>query len=145
MSQCDSATHNAIFGGRDELLRAVFEQYSPVGAIEEFLHHPRGELSDTVQGLYRVIATAVDREPRVVSAMFAEAFSRPRSPAVQSLFSSTGPRMFGVLGLWLDTEVRGGHIRELPPLLLIQQLLDPIMIHLFHAARRRERTRAVIA
>jgi hypothetical protein len=63
--------------------------------------------------------------------MFAEAFSRPTSPAVQSLFSYTGPRVFEVLGHWFDTEIRAGRIRELPAPLLTQQLLGPVMFHMF--------------
>jgi hypothetical protein len=50
---------------------------------------------------------------------------------VQTLFAYTGPRMFGVLGHWLDAEVRAGRIRELPAPLLAQQLLGPIVFHLF--------------
>lgn len=130
-AQCSVYSLHAAFGGRDELIRAVFERYSPVGDVEEFLAQPRGDLSETVRGLYRVIAQGLRREPRVTPAMFAEAFSRPNSPAVRSLFGYSGPRVFAVLGHWIDAEIRSGHIRELPALLLVQQLLGPIMIHLF--------------
>jgi AcrR family transcriptional regulator len=130
-AQCSVYSLHAAFGGRDELMRAVFERYSPVENVEEYLGQPRGDLSETVRGLYRVIADALNREPRVAPAMFAEAFSRPNSPAVRSLFGYSGPRVFGVLGRWFETEIRSGQLRALPPLLLVQQLLGPIMIHLF--------------
>jgi AcrR family transcriptional regulator len=130
-SQCSVFSLHAAFGGRDELLRAVFERYSPIGDVEEFLGHTHGDLAETVRGLYRVIAEALNREPRVVPAMFAEAFSRPQSVAVRSLVSYTGPRMFGVLGRWFEGEVHAGRIRELPPLALVQQFMGPIMIHMF--------------
>ena len=130
-AQCSVNSLHVTFGGRDELLRAVFEQYSPIRDIEAFLDSPRGDLTQTVRELYRVIATVLSREPRLAPAMFAELFSRPDSPAVQTLFAYTGPRMFGVLGHWLDAEVRAGRIRELPAPLLAQQLLGPIVFHLF--------------
>ncbi|WP_280828823.1 TetR family transcriptional regulator [Mycobacterium sp. OTB74] len=130
-SQCSVFSLHAAFGGRDEMLRAVFERYSPVGDVEEFLREPRGDFAETVRGLYRVIAHALNREPRVAPAMFAEVFSRPSSPAVQSLVGYTGPRMFGVLGRWFGAETRAGHIRKLPELVLLQQLLGPILIHMF--------------
>lgn len=73
----------------------------------------------------------VHLKPRVAPAMFAEAFSRPTSPAVQSLFGYTGPRVFAILGRWFDAEIRAGRMREQPTPLLVQQLLGPIMFHLF--------------
>jgi AcrR family transcriptional regulator len=130
-AQCSVNSLHVTFGGRDELLRAVFEQYSPIRDIEAFLDSPRGDLTQTVRELYRVIARVLSREPLLAPAMFAELFSRPDSPAVQTLFAYTGPRMFGVLGHWLDAEVRAGRIRELPAPLLAQQLLGPIVFHLF--------------
>lgn len=130
-SQCSVFSLHAVFGGRDELLRAVFERFGPIEDIEEFLREPHGDLAETVRGLYRVIAHALNREPRVAPAMFAEAFSRPSSPAVQSLFAYTGPRMLGVLGSWLEAETRAGHVRKLPELVLLQQLLGPMLIHMF--------------
>ena len=63
--------------------------------------------------------------------MFAEAFSRPNSPAVGSLVGYTAPRVFTVLGRWLEVEIRAGHIRQLPTVFLIQVLLGPIVIHMF--------------
>jgi AcrR family transcriptional regulator len=130
-AQCSVNSLHVTFGGRDELLRAVFEQYSPIRDIEAFLDSPRGDLTQTVRELYRVIARVLSREPRLAPAILAEVFSRPDSPAVQTLFAYTGPRMFGVLGHWLDAEVRAGRIRELPARLLAQQLLGPIVFHLF--------------
>jgi AcrR family transcriptional regulator len=130
-AQCSVNSLHVAFGGRDELLRAVFEQYSPVRDIEQFLDRPRADLAQTVGEMYRVIAGALSREPHVAPAIFAEAFSRPDSPSVQSLFAYSGPRMFGVLGQWLDAEMDAGRIRRFPPVLLAQQLLGPIVFHLF--------------
>jgi AcrR family transcriptional regulator len=130
-AQCSVNSLHVALGGRDELLRAVFEQFSPIRDIEEFLDHPPGDLTQTVRRLYRVIAEALSREPRVAPAIFAEIFSRPDSPAVQTLFAYSGPRMFGVLSQWLDAEIGAGRIRQLPAPLLAQQLLGPIVFHLF--------------
>lgn len=130
-AECSVYSLHAAFGGRDELLRAVFERYSPIGDVEEFLGRSYGDLPETVYGLYRVIAYGLSREPRVTPAIFAEAFSRPNSPAVGSLVGYTSPRVFAVLGRWFEVEIRAGHIREFPTVLLVQQLLGPIVIHMF--------------
>ncbi|OBJ35389.1 TetR/AcrR family transcriptional regulator [Mycobacterium colombiense] len=129
-ASCSVYSLHAAFGGRDELMRAVFERYSPIGDIEKYLARPRGDLPEIVRGFYRTAANALGREPRIVPAIYAEALSRPASPAVQSLAAYGVPRMFGVLNRWFDTEIRAGRIRELPMPLLAQQLLGPIMIHL---------------
>jgi AcrR family transcriptional regulator len=129
-ANCSVYSLHAVFGGRDELMRAVFERHSPIGDIEEYLARPGDGLPEMVRGFYRTVANALGREPRVAPAIFAEAFSRPTSPAVQSLAAYGIPRMLGVLGRWFDTEIRAGRIRDLPMPLLAQQLLGPIMIHL---------------
>jgi AcrR family transcriptional regulator len=131
-AECSVPSLYAIFGNRDGLLRAVFERHSPVLDIEDYFAQPHdGDLADTVRALYSVIAGTLSRTPRVVPAMFAEAFARPSSPAVQSLVSHAAPRMLAAVGGWLMTEVHAGRIRDLPVPLLVQQLMAPLMIHLF--------------
>ena len=63
--------------------------------------------------------------------MFAEAFARPSSPAVQSLVAHAAPRMLTLLGGWLAGEVSAGRVRDLPIVAAVQQLMAPMMIHLF--------------
>lgn len=130
-ANCSVYSLHAVFGGRDELMREVFERHSPILDIEEYLARPGDDFSETVRGFYRTVADALTREPRVAPAIFAEAFARPTSPAVQSLAAYGPPRMLGVLGRWFDAEIRAGHIRDLPLPLLAQQLLGPILIHVF--------------
>lgn len=129
-ADCSVFSLHAAFGGRDELMRAVFEQFSPIRDIEEYLAHAQGDLHSTVHGFYRAVANALNREPRVSPAMLAEVFSRPTSTAVQSLAGYAAPRMFGTLGSWFDAEIRAGRIRDQPVMVLVQQLLGPIMIHM---------------
>lgn len=130
-ASCSVYSLHAVFGGRDELMRAVFERHSPILDVEEYLARPSGDLLEMVRGFYRTVANALGREPRVAPAIFAEAFSRPTSPAVQSLAAYGFPRMLGVLGRWFDAEIRAGRIRDVPRPLLAQQLVGPIMIHVF--------------
>jgi AcrR family transcriptional regulator len=128
---CSVYSLHAVFGGRDELMRAVFEQHSPILDIEEYLAHPSDDLLDMVRGFYRTVARALSREPRVAPAIFAESFARPTSPAVQSLAAYGPPRLLAALDGWLGAEIRAGHVRDMPLPLLAQQLLGPIMIHMF--------------
>lgn len=130
-SDCSVPTLYAIFGSRDGLLREVFERFSPLLAVEGFFAEPpRGDVEDVVRAFYRVLATALAREPRVLPAIFAEAFARPSSPAVQTLLGHAVPRLFAAIGGWLAAEVAAGRIRDLPMPLLIQQLMAPMVVHL---------------
>ena len=129
-AQCSVHSLYAVFGGRDELLRTLFERHSPLLAIEDFFDDDLGDLPATVRRLYTMIAATLDGEPRVAPALLAEALARPDSPAIQNLLAHNAPRLLASLGTWLNREVQAGRIRDLPLPLLIQQLIAPIAIHM---------------
>lgn len=126
---CSVHSLYSAFGGRDGLLRAVFERYSPILDLEEALARTGEGLEERVHGIYRVIAAGLAREPRVVPAMLADVFARPRGPATRTLVGHVVPRMLAGVGGWLAEEVAAGRIRDLPLPLLVQQLLGPIAVH----------------
>jgi AcrR family transcriptional regulator len=130
-AHADCSVHSlyAVFGGRDELMRAVFDRYSPILDLDEVLSEPDAELSETVHRIYRALAEALTREPRVAPAMIAEGLARPTEPAVQALLGHHAPLMLGSVGKWLAAEIAAGRIRDLPLPLVIQQMLAPIAIH----------------
>lgn len=129
-AQCSVNSIYAVFGGRDELLRALFERHSPLLGIEDFVNHDLGDLATTVHRLYTMLTRALDGEPRVAPALLAEALARPDSPAIQNLLRHSAPRTLASLGGWLHGEVQAGHIRDIPLPLLLHQLLAPILIHM---------------
>ncbi len=129
--QADCSVHSlyAAFGGRDELMRAVFDRYSPILDLDEVISEPDAEFGATVHRIYRLLAEAFSREPRVAPAMLAEGLARPTEPAVVALLQYHVPRMLAGVGQWLAGEVTAGRVRDLPLPLLIQQMLAPIAIH----------------
>lgn len=129
-AQCSLPSLYLSFGGRDELLRAVFERHSPLLDIEDFFATVPGDLRTTVRQFYRLFAEAFSREPRVAPALLADALARPNSPAIRNLMQTTFPRVLGSIGGWLNREVDAGRIRDIPMPLLIQQLLAPVAIHM---------------
>ena len=131
-AQCSVNTLYTAFGGRDELLRTLFERHSPLLQIEDFFDQDRDPptLPVMVRNLYGVITEVLTREPRVASAILAEALARPGSPAIQNLLSHNAPRILTSLGAWLTGEVAAGRIRDLPLPLLVQQLMAPIAVHM---------------
>jgi AcrR family transcriptional regulator len=130
-AQADCSVHSlyAVFGGRDELMRAVFDRYSPILDLDEAISEPDAEFGETVHRIYRLLAEAFSREPRVAPAMLAEGLARPTEPAVVALLQYHVPRMLAGVGQWLAGEVTAGRVRDLPLPLLIQQMLAPIAIH----------------
>jgi len=130
-AQANCSVHSlyAAFGARDELLRAVFDRYAPILDLDAAVSHPNADLAQTVHRIYRLVAEAFSREPRVAPAMLAELLARPTGVAGQALAQYTAPHMLAGVGQWLTTEIAAGRIRDLPLPLLIHQLLAPIGVH----------------
>ncbi|MFC4981875.1 TetR/AcrR family transcriptional regulator [Streptomyces atroolivaceus] len=128
-ARCSVHSLYAVFGSRDELLDTVFERYSPVLAVEDVLAGPREEFDATVRRIHRLLAEALSREPRVMPALFAQALARPGDDSVQAMFRRNYPRLITGIGTWLSEETAAGRIRDLPPILLIQQLTSPVVFH----------------
>lgn len=129
-AQCSVHSLYAVFGGRDELLRALFERHSPLLAIEDFFDSDHGDLASTVRQLYGMIAHTLAAEPRVAPALLAEALARPDSPAIQNLMGHNAPRLLASIGAWLTAEIEAGHIREMPLVVLLQLLIAPASVHM---------------
>jgi AcrR family transcriptional regulator len=127
---CSVHSLYAAFGGRNELIRAVFERHSPLLDIEDLFGTDQDDLRTTVRRLYGLITDTLNREPRVAPAVLAEALARPDSPAVQNLLGQNTPRLLATLGAWLTSEVQTGRIRDIPLLLLMQLLIAPVSVHM---------------
>jgi AcrR family transcriptional regulator len=128
-AKCSVHSLYAAFGGRDELLFAIYERYSPILDVEAVLDLPDLDLEQRVREIHRLLATALTREPRVLPAMMAEVLARPHDPAVQAITRQVFPRMLGGMGRWLASEAAAGRIRDLPPLLLVHQFAGPLITH----------------
>jgi AcrR family transcriptional regulator len=126
---CSVHSLYATFVGRDGLLAAVYESYTPLFDIEELLEQPDHGLEQTVYGIYRAFAAGLSREPRVAPMMLADAFARPDGAAGQ-LVERFFPRALDSVGGWLSAEIAAGRIQRLPIALLLHQLLGPLLLHL---------------
>jgi AcrR family transcriptional regulator len=129
-AECSVHSLYAVFGSRDELLTASYENYSPILDVERLMSRPSDSITETVTYIYRALAASLTREPRVAPAMLAEAFSRPDGAASRVL-QRYFPRVLDSVGAWLVAQAQAGRIRPLPVALLIQQLVGPLVVHLF--------------
>ena len=129
-AHCSAHSLYMAFGTRDELVRLVFERYSPIPDFEDILDTEAEDIATTVHRLYQAIAAVLGREPRVAPAILAEILARPASPAVEVLSQHAAPRMLEVLGYWFSAQIARGAIRDIPIPLLIQQLTGPMLVHM---------------
>ncbi|MDX6739525.1 TetR/AcrR family transcriptional regulator [Actinocorallia sp. A-T 12471] len=129
-AECSVPALYAVFAGRDDLLRAVFDRYSPIVEVETFLAGSHEEFAETVHRVTRLMADALEREPRVLPSLLAEVFTRPGDADIAVLFESLTPRLLAGLGAWLAAEAEAGRVRDLPPLLLTQLMTAPLLLHL---------------
>ncbi|WP_167759535.1 TetR/AcrR family transcriptional regulator [Mycobacterium sp. PS03-16] len=129
-ADCSVPSLYATFGGREGLLRAVYDRYLPTIDVEALVGGaPDGALTETVGAVYRTLAQLCSQEPRVLPAVLAETLARPAGPGAGILTEYGAVRTIAVLRQWLDGEVAAGRIRDLPRTLLIQQLISPILVH----------------
>lgn len=126
---CSAHSLYVTFGGRDGLLAAIFERYSPLLELERLIADPPTDLRATVRAIHRAIVTSLGREPRVTPALLADLFSRPDGPASR-LFQQFFPRLRGSVGAWLSGHVAAGRLRPLPLPLLLQLLFGPLAVHM---------------
>ncbi len=129
--EADCSVHSlyAAFGGRDALLEAVYDRYIPALDFHDVVADRSADLIDTVRRVYRSLAEMYLCEPRVVSAVLAEALAHPAGAAGQVLVEHGMMRRLVNLGEWLDREVAAGRIRDVSRPLLVQQLVSPILVH----------------
>ena len=130
-AEADCSVHSlyAVFGARDTLLEAVFDRYIPAVDLKDATTGSSPGLTETARAIYRSLAVALVREPRVLLAVLAEALARPTEPAGQVLVDYGALRGLADLLSWLDAEVAAGCVRDIPRPLLLQQLLSPIAVH----------------
>jgi AcrR family transcriptional regulator len=127
-AECSVHSLYSVFGSRDELFAAIYEHYSPFHDVLRISADPSASLEETVAELYRTIAAALIREPRVATAMLSDVLGNPHGIGAR-IFARYFPRVRGSVGGWLTTHVEAGRIRDIPIPLLLQQLLGPLLAH----------------
>jgi AcrR family transcriptional regulator len=128
-ADCSVPSLHLIFGGRDGLLTAVFDREGPASDLEALIARGPAGLETTVQDLYRVFAAKFHHQPYIMPALFADLFGRPDGPASR-VVGGRIPHVLRRIELLLRREAETGPLRSLPPLLLLQLLVGPMLLHL---------------
>jgi AcrR family transcriptional regulator len=123
----------ARFGNRIGLLTAVFERHGPVPRIER---HLRSLEPGDVAGFRSCIAAILGEiwdllmhEHALVSAIFIEVLRDPQGDVRAFLAMTYLPQVFEHIFPWLAENVEKGLVRPIPPLILGQELVSPMVMH----------------
>lgn len=127
-AECTVQAIYGQIGGREALLLAVADRYSPLPEIEKALAEPASDLFTGALARYRRIMASVFGEPPVVIALIAEMLSRPDGPMAGYLRASYAPRSAAALEAWLRPFVDAGQIRPLPSPVLLSLFAGPIVL-----------------
>jgi AcrR family transcriptional regulator len=137
-ARCAVPTIYAQFGGRSGLLMAVFERHSPVltvrNALEEIQPGDGAGFRRCVSHVYAIIFDTIHREQALLRAMLAEALHDPSSDVGQFIVTRYMPSIGIHILPWVAMHMGRGVIRPLPVMLVAQQLIAPILVHV--ATRR---------
>ena len=127
-ADCSVPALHSQLAGREGLLAALFERYSPLPHVERIVA-TSPPLEDGARAIYAAVFDAATAEPRLLQAVFADALARPDGPAARYLTRTYIPRALGSVGRWLAGEVAAGRCRPLPVPLLVQLLVAPMGMH----------------
>ncbi|MEV0225009.1 TetR family transcriptional regulator [Streptomyces sp. NPDC050704] len=129
-AECSLPSLHAVFDGRDGLLAAVFERYTPVADLEAVLADTPDNPEETVRLIYRTFVDGFSREPQVFPAVLADALARPTGPGRDLWMRKGLPRLVGSVGAWLTAEVAAGRFKPLPLPIMAHLLMAPLGTHL---------------
>jgi AcrR family transcriptional regulator len=130
LAGCSVTSVHTQFDGRDGLLSALFERYSPIASIERLLDRDRPEsFQDQVREVYEAIFEVAICRQAVLAALIANVLGRPAGPFSQFARRSAIPRVLDRIGAWLAEEAAKGNCRALPVTIAAPLLLSPAVVH----------------
>jgi len=118
-----------LFPGKSALFRAILLAYSPFEPVMALLARagdrlPEDVIPEIVLAAYRTVA----RRRGIVRTLLLEITSM--APETQPAFAETGVRAFATLAGYLAAQMSAGRLRRMPPLLAVQSLVGPVILHL---------------
>lgn len=122
------ALHSQV-GGRDGLLEAVFERFSPLPHVERAMAGGIPPLDAGARAIYGLILESVRARPGLLKALIGDVALRPSGPTAAYLRSVYLPRVLAAVGPWLKAHQQSGALRPIPPSLVLNLLIGPVGAH----------------
>ena len=122
-----------LFPGKPALFRAILVAYSPFEPVMALLARSAGRPpEELIPELVHTAYSTVRSRAGLMRTIIFEVTSM--TPETQQAFRDTGLLAFQTLGRYLATQMAAGRLRRMHPMLAIQALVGPIMLHLLGGA-----------
>ena len=125
---CSIPALHSQLGGRDGVIVALFERYSPLPRVEQVIAAPSGTFEETVRALYLALVTSVWAEPEMLAALMADALARPDGPTARIMRGVYFTRILGSVGRWLAAQMAAGQCRRLPLGVILGLFAGPVVL-----------------
>lgn len=127
---CSVTSVHHQFDGREGLLAALFERYSPIAGVEQQLRGPRpAGFEEQVRGVYEAFFEIAQRRRALFAALTSNVLGQPSGPISRFVQATALPRVLAELGAWLAEEAAKGNCRELPVTVSVPLLVGPMVSH----------------
>ena len=140
-ANCSVQAIHAQIGGRDAVLVATFERYSPLAGITAALADPPSDLGAAARAIYLAVLDAVLDTP-AIAALLAEALARPDSPLARYVRVDYVESVTELVRRWLDRHLRDGTIRPMRGRVLLTIFVGPIAAEVLSLAAARRSPRS---
>jgi AcrR family transcriptional regulator len=128
-AECSVQALHSQLGGREGLLQATLERFTPLPRVEAAFTGAPPDLETGTRLVYGIVFDTVEARRALLIALIAEAATRPESPSARYLLENYLPRAFGTIGVWLQKQIEAGTVRPLPRPVLLQLFAAPIGFH----------------
>ena len=122
-----------LFPGKPALFRAILLAYSPFEPVMALLAGSAGRPpEELIPELVRTAYSTVSGRAGLMRTIIFEVTSM--TPETEQAFRETGLLAFATLGRYLAAQMAAGRLRLMHPMLAVQALVGPIMLHLLGGA-----------
>ena len=130
---CSLPALYARFSGRQGVLRAVIERYSPLLPVREVAASGIGDttsLRNDVRLLYGTVINKLQGETKVMRSLLAELLRDPGSDVAQAIRDWYIPQLTSVLIPIFARHMERGTMRPLPIPVVVQMFIGPMVLHI---------------
>jgi AcrR family transcriptional regulator len=137
-ARCSVQAIHAQIGGRDALLVATFERYSPLAGIVAVLADPPEDLVEAARAIYLAILDAVLDNP-AIPALLTEALAWPDGQLGRFVRENYARSVTELVEQWLDRQVRAGRTRTMSRRIALMVFAGPVAAEVLSRAAAGER------
>jgi AcrR family transcriptional regulator len=127
------ATLYRLFPGKGALFTALVRAYSPLEPVTRVLtdmghEPPAAVMPEVARAVYRSVYAGGENRTGLLRALFFEVSSL--APDTEDAAREVIASLVGTMVMYLTTQMSGGNLRRMHPLLALQSFMGPIFFHL---------------